>query len=345
VKDLLLLQQKIVPEMIELLDKRYNILKNIYYNQPIGRRALSQELNLGERIVRSEVNFLKDQGLVDINSIGMMVTKEGENILENLEEIIHEISGLSKIEEIIRKRLGISKVIIIPGNAEQDKTVLKEMGRVAANYVKNLVADDSIITLTGGGSVAKVVENFARINKDNLTVVPARGGIGREVETQASTLAAKLASRIGATHKLLHVPDSLSSDSIDAMMNESEIRQIVELIAKADILIFGIGRAEDMAKKRGLKETDYNELLRKGAIAEAFGHYFDYNGSIVYKTPTIGLNFEHVANIKNIIAIAGGASKAEAIIATKTCNPSMVLVTDEGAARKIMNIKVNKEHK
>lgn len=344
-KDLLLMQQKIVPEMLELLDKRYNILKNIYYNQPIGRRALSQELNLGERIVRTEVNFLKDQGLIDINSIGMMVTKEGENILENLEEIIHEINGLNKVEEIIRKKLGISKVIVIPGNVEQDKTVLKEMGRVAAKYIKNLVADNSIITLTGGGSVSKVVESFSKINKENVIVVPARGGMGRDVETQASTLAAKLAIRIGAAHKLLHVPDNLSCEALDAIMNESEIKQIVDVISKADILIFGIGRAEDMAKKRGLKETDMEELLDKGAIAEAFGYYFDNNGNIIYKTPTIGLNFEHVANIKNIIAVAGGASKAEAIVATKTCNSSMVLVTDEGAARKIMNIKVNKELK
>lgn len=45
--------------MIDLLKKRYEILKTIYYNQPVGRRALSQELNLGERIVRTEVEFLK----------------------------------------------------------------------------------------------------------------------------------------------------------------------------------------------------------------------------------------------------------------------------------------------
>ncbi|MGB9810105.1 MAG: sugar-binding transcriptional regulator, partial [Caldanaerobacter sp.] len=40
-KDIIALQQKIVPELIELLEKRYAIMRNIYFNQPIGRRALS----------------------------------------------------------------------------------------------------------------------------------------------------------------------------------------------------------------------------------------------------------------------------------------------------------------
>jgi central glycolytic genes regulator len=340
---LLQLQLKVVPEMVELLDKRYSILKNIYYNQPIGRRALSQELSMGERVVRTEVNFLKDQGLIDVNSIGMMVTKEGENILESLEEIIHEINGLNKIEEKLKNYLKLAKVIVVPGDLEEDRTVLKEMGRVAAAYIKDLIDNDSIITLTGGSSVSQIVENFPKINKNNVIVVPARGGIGKNVETQASTLAAKLAAKIGASHKLLHVPDNLNHEALETMSNVPEIKEIIEIISKANILIFGIGRADEMARRRGLTEEEVQEILNKGAVAEAFGYYFDKSGNIIYKTPTIALNFEDVKNIKNIIAIAGGKNKAEAIIATKTHNPSVTLITDEGAAREILRIKGNSE--
>ncbi|EYE89073.1 central glycolytic genes regulator [Fervidicella metallireducens AeB] len=336
---LLNLQQKIIPEMMELLDKRYQILKRIYYNQPIGRRALAQELNLGERIVRTEVNFLKIQGLVDINSIGMMVTKDGENILEELEDLIHEINGLSKIEKKLEKYLGISKAIVVPGDLEKDSTVLKEMGRIAALHVKNLIQDNSIIAVTGGSSVAQVVDNFPKINKQNLLVVPARGGIGRVIETQASTLAAKLAIKIGANHKLFHVPDNLSYEALEKMINEPEIKETISYISKADILIFGIGSAKEMAKRRGLREEQIEKLINNGAVSEAFGYYFGKNGEFVYKAPTIGLHFDDVKNIKHIIAIAGGKNKADAIISTKTQNPNMVLVADEGVAREIINIK------
>ena len=62
-QEILTLQKKIVPELVEVLEKRYNILRTIYYNQPIGRRGLANQLNLGERIVRTEISSLKCQGL------------------------------------------------------------------------------------------------------------------------------------------------------------------------------------------------------------------------------------------------------------------------------------------
>jgi central glycolytic genes regulator len=337
-----MLEKKIVPEMLDLLEKRYHILKSIYYNQPIGRRALSQELIIGERIVRTEVNFLKDQGLIDINSIGMMVTKEGESILDSLEKIIHEINGLSSVEENLQKYLGVIKVIVVPGEVDKDKTVLKEMGRIAAGYIKKLIEDKSVIALTGGTSVEQVVENFPRVYRPDILVVPARGGIGREVETQASTLAAKLAQKLSANYNLLHVPDNLSHEALETMMNEPDIKETINNISKADVLLFGIGRADDMSKRRGLTEIQTQELLDKGAVAEAFGYYFNKNGEVVSKTPTMALNFDDVKNIKNIVAISGGANKAESIIATKTYNPAMILITDEGAAKEMLKLILGK---
>lgn len=336
---LLSLQQKIIPEMVELMDKRYCILKKIFYNQPIGRRALSQALNMGERTVRTEVNFLKNQGLIEINSIGMIVTKDGENIIENLEEMIHEINGLSDIEKKLKNVLNLEEAIVVPGDAEKDDTVLREMGRVAANRIKDLIKDNSIIALTGGSSVAQVVQNFPKINKNNVLVVPARGGMGRDIKTQASTLAAELAFKIGANYKLLHVPDNLSNEAIETIANEPDILDTIEKISKADLLVYGIGRASDMSKRRGMNEHEIEMLKKSGAVSEAFGYYFNKDGKIVYKTPTIGLNFEDIGNINNIIAVAGGKNKAEAIISTKTSNNSLILVTDEGAANAILKIK------
>jgi central glycolytic genes regulator len=76
-----------------------------------------------------------------------------------------------------------------------------------------------------------------------------------------------------------------------------------------------------------------------GAVAEALGYYFNRVGDINSITPTMGLKFNDVKDIKNIIAIAGGKNKAEAIIALKTQNPRMVLITDESAAKEIIRVK------
>ena len=80
-QEILGLQKKIVPELVEVLEKRYNILRTIYYNQPIGTTVLASQLNLGERIVRTEISFLKSQGLIEVNTPGMSVTEDGKVIV------------------------------------------------------------------------------------------------------------------------------------------------------------------------------------------------------------------------------------------------------------------------
>jgi central glycolytic genes regulator len=336
-EEILKLQQKIVPELIELLEKRYNILRTIYYNQPIGRRILANSLELGERIVRTEISFLKNSDLIQITSSGMSVTSEGEEIIDKLQNFIHEIKGLSEIENEVKNRLKLKNVIVVPGDMDEDWTVIKELGRAAANYIKSIVKDNDTIALTGGTTIKEVIDNMPKVsNLKNVLVLPARGGIGKNVETQANTLAASFANKIGGNYKLLHVPDNLSDKALDTILNERDINDIIQFIKHASILIYGVGRADEMARRRGISSDTIDELAKLGAVGEAFGCYFDRSGKEVYSTPTIGIKAVDIKNIKNPVAIAGGKSKAEAIIAMEMNHDSGTLITDEGSAREIL---------
>ena len=59
------------------------------------------------------------------------------------------------------------------------------------------------------------------------------------------------------------------------MLEVKEVREVIQLFDKMNILLFGIGRADVMAKRRRLSQEQIDRLLDKGAVAEAFGHYFD----------------------------------------------------------------------
>lgn len=335
--EILKLQQKLVPELLELLEKRYNILKNIYYNEPIGRRILANRINMGERIVRTEVNFLKAQNLIEVNTPGMTVTDEGEEVLEELKNFIHEIKGLTEVELALKEYLGLYDVVVVPGDADDDESVRKEMGRAAANYIKSILKNDSIIALAGGSTIKEIIDNFPKINSmPEVLVVPARGGMGRNVESQANTLAASLANKLKCNYKMLHIPDNLSDKALNTILNETEIKDVIDNIKNADILVYGIGKAEKMCYKRGLSEEKVNEILNLGAIGEAYGCYFDKDGNVVYATSTVCVSREDTKNIKSIIAVAGGQNKSDAIISTQIKSTQGILITDEGAARKIL---------
>jgi len=80
-RSLIEVQRKLLPELLSVMQKRYQILQYIRLMQPIGRRNLAVSLGLTERVLRSEVTFLKEQDLIDIYPSGMTLTNEGELLL------------------------------------------------------------------------------------------------------------------------------------------------------------------------------------------------------------------------------------------------------------------------
>lgn len=333
------IQKKIVPEILDMLEIRYNILRTIYYNQPIGRRGLANKLDIGERTVRTEVNILKQQGLLNIESMGMYITKDGKNVIESLEEIIRELKGISHIEQRLENILKVKNVIIVPGNCDNNELVLKDLGKAASNYLTKVIKDKFIIGVTGGTTMAKVADEMPQGKVANdILVIPARGGLGKEVDTQSNSIAAKLAKKLEGNYKLLHVPDSIDKKTFEAMLEVKEIREVIQLFDNMNVLLFGIGRADVMARRRQLSEEQVDMLLQKGAVGEAFGHYFDINGVEVWKSLSVGIDLDVFKKIEIVIGVAGGENKAEAIMAIASLRNNMTLVIDEAAANKIITI-------
>lgn len=330
------------PEIEELLPLRYNLLSNIKIHQPVGRRVLSTNLGYTERVVRRECDHLKENALIDYYPDGMRISLLGETVLESLAQLFYKASGVSKLEVDIQERLNIKKVIIGSVGGYDEDVTLAEIGYEAAKYFHTLLHPKSIIGLTGGSSIEKVIYGYkpdwVQFDAQDVMIVPARGGLGNKSEYQANTLAEKLANKIGGKYQLLYTQDNLSKATIEELKNEPNIKRILTSISEIDVLLFGIGKASVMANRRVLDQSEIDGILSKGAVAESFGYYFNRAGDIVHEISTIGIDLDKFKTLKHVIAVAGGQDKAEAIIAISKLNPNLVLVTDEHTAKKIQEI-------
>ena len=137
------------------------------------------------------------------------------------------------------------------------------------------------------------------------------------------------------------MPDNLEKEALEYILKNKEINESLNLIENMNKLVFGIGRADTMAKRRNLTKDQIEFLLNKGSVAEAFGHYFNINGKEIWEYKTIGLSLKKFKSLDNLIGVAGGEEKAEAILAISTLNENITLVTDESAAKKILKIGRN----
>lgn len=72
------LLQRMAPEVVTIIENRYKVLRQIRLLQPVGRRVLAEVMQSTERIIRREVEFLREQQLIDSNRTGMFVTPDGD---------------------------------------------------------------------------------------------------------------------------------------------------------------------------------------------------------------------------------------------------------------------------
>jgi len=338
-KKLFKIQQKIVPEIVKTAQQRYNILRGIYYNQPIGRRALAKILKMSERKIRNDLEFFEKKGFIEISPSGTRITRIGEEFLVELDEYIKELRDISYLEKRLEKILGIKKVKLVNG-AVPAADMKAEIGRMASQLLQQEIKNGDILAVTGGTTLAQVAAEMTYSTETrDVTVVPGRGGLGENVEIQANTIAAQIAKKLGGSYHLLHIPDNIAEENIYHITKEPTIQKTLQILKKANILIHGVGTAEDMAGRRGLSKEEISNLLDAGAVSEAFGFYFNSQGEIIYSTTSVGLNLDDLKNIDKVIVVAGGEDKAEAILAAVSPEYQDILITDEITARKIISLK------
>ncbi|MFZ7130828.1 MAG: sugar-binding transcriptional regulator [Eubacteriales bacterium] len=332
------IQKKIIPEVLDLMDLRYNLLLIIKANQPIGRRNLANTLGIGERQVRNEIEFFHKQNFITVERQGISLSDKGENILNQLKEVIYNYKNLDGLVEKVKHKLNIDKVFIVPGDCTKNKMVLEFMGEILGKYIMGIVKPESVIGLTGGSSVAAVASNMPEINLPKVTVLPARGGIGKSHSIQANSIVSTLAKKLHAQKEMLHLPDFIQKELLDALKEYPDIKEVFDKYQLIDIMIFGIGRADTMAKWRNLSKDKIESIKEANAVAEAFGFFFNDQGQMVSPSSSVGISLEDYKKIPHIIAIAGGKNKAEAILATSRIRNDLVLVTDESASIEILKI-------
>ena len=338
---MLAILQKVLPEAFETMLRRYHILDVINREEPIGRRLLSERVHLTERIIRKEVDALKINRLITSSSAGMSLTIDGHDTLDELSELLESYTQFYDMEKELAKRLGIQAFVIIPGNLDEDSTVLPKMADQTVEIMNRLLGDKKQIISVMGGTTLNEVANYmdSDLGKNReLLFVPARGGLGDDPMIEANVIAQRMAQQTGGQFHGLYAPEYVHEQIYQDLLKEPEIKNTLQLVESASLILYSIGNPIEMAKRRGLNESTLQLLIDKKAVAEAFGEFIDKDGNIVYKLSNIGLQSSSLQKIEHIVTVAGGSKKANAIKSYLKTAPSHTwLITDEAAANKILN--------
>lgn len=332
------LMRKLAPDLTDEMTRRALILERISALQPVGRRQLATRLNLPEREIRNTAVLLKELGYIELDASGMTLSRKAEEVLDGAREFSKAMNGLTETENRLSELLPVERVLIAPGDADEDEQVLSDVGRICAVRLRSLLQNGNTLAVTGGRTVAAVARNIQSQSPLNVMVVPARGGIGRSVELQANTLAEEIAGRLGGHYRLIHLPDHIDPAAMQEMLKMPEVHEAMELLERADVILHGIGIASETMRERNMKRKEQAELQQKGAEGESFGAYYDLQGNCLMESSSVGVDLARLKRTCRMVATAAGASKAKAILSVLRHTPHALLVTDQGAAEEMLQI-------
>ena len=334
--------KRIAADQVEEIYRRALLLERIHAIGPVGRRTLAASMQLSEREVRAAAESLKDEGLIALNTSGMQLSDDGMKILPEVRALCRNISGLFDLETQLKTKLNIQNLSVVPGDADIDRMVLVDLGRATGRFVHEVLRENMIIAVSGGSTMNEVAHTMTP-GPGPVMVVPARGGFGRLAQMQADAVAGELASRIGGDCRLMHLPEGMDQDTLAKAAKLPGVRATLALMRNADIILFGVGRADDMAQRRSLSLAMRRQLTKAGAVGDALGDFFDINGKVIHQSPS--LSSELGVGKPNSVSImaAAGQSKGEAVLAAVRWHPPWALVVDEGLGKAMLELLYQEE--
>lgn len=328
----------IAPEVGEIVNRRFSVLEAVSNGAPVGRRTLANKLGWSERVTRAEIELLRELNLIDVFDAGVSLSESGRRVLLHIADVLHEMLGLDRLQQRLAQEFGLDRVVIVPGDSETQLGSRIALARRTAQQLLAELRPDSTVAVSGGSTLADVAGQVHSAQSwPGVTVVPTGGGLGDTLRIEANTIAAEIASTLGAKYRLLHVPDDLNEQSVNALLKANKtVADIFSLIHSATLVLQGIGSMRSVAQRRGFSDDQIQQLELNGAVGESLGHFFSDRGEVVGTSSAVGLQVDDLAHVQRVIAVAGGVSKAHAISALLRTGLQHVLVTDQAAAEEIV---------
>ena len=261
--------------------------------------------------------------------------------------IDHRIRACMQLEETLRARFALDYAEVVPGDADQDGVL--GLGGAAARQLEAHLSPKApiVLALGTGRTLRAAVDQVEPMARPQHKVVSLVGTTTRDGRASAFDVVMRLADRIGAA--CYPVPTSVVTDTVAerALLESQRPWQLIRSLADAaTVALVGIGtldRESDVPLLRDgfITEQERDELIRLGAVGDITGWAFDAQGRQIEGGSNARLTaIPHRLPLERLtIGVAGGGSKAQAIAGALRGRLVSGLITDEAAARAILDLR------
>lgn len=225
--------------------------------------------------------------------------------------------------------------------------VRRAVARLAARLVDRRVQPGQTVCLGAGRTLALVAALLTPRSLPGVIVVPATGNAGHAAhESDYTAVTHAAASAWQALAYGINAPAILGPGASAAQLERSnpQIREALATARRADLYVVGLGSlaGDEIFVRTGLISADELDRVRRaGAVGDVCGNFFDAAGYAVagpFADRVVGIDLDDMRRSETSVVCAGGPEKVPAIVAALRGGLAHSLVTDEHAARGVLDV-------
>ena len=271
----------------------------------------------------------------------LMALAHGAGLIEF--RLKHPLADCIRTAEELRQKYSLRSCEVAP-NENRSTEDFATVGTAAARYLELVIQprEPMVLGLGNGKTMREVSRRLGRMDRPNCRCVSLMGNLTRDGRASNHDVVTWIADRLGAECYPRPVPVVTNTAAeCQVLLAQHGFKSISSLVARADVLVMGIGYwGLDASLRRDgfLTEAETSEAMAAGAVGEFLGYAIDRDGRII--------DVEYHARLTShmprpdpdrpVVIVASGVQRAPAVRAALTGRLANCLVTDANTARLLL---------
>jgi len=293
-----------------------------FYLQGQSKVEIAEELGLNRWKVARMIEDARRSGLVHI-------------------EIRLPAAIDAELSDVLAQAYGLRRAIVVDTPDDPPAQLRTDLGQVAADLLSEIAGPNDVIGLAWGRTLVAMTTALADLPR--CAVVQLTGAVSAvSVGENSQELVRRVAEVTAGTPYPIYAPMVLpDSRTAAALRKQREVAEALDWHANVTIAVVAVGSWEppDSQLYNHMDPTDRDVLYEAGVRAEVCASFLSRAGEEVptdLRDRIIAITGDQLRKVPEIIAVAGGATKAEAIGAVLRGGFATTLITDVAVARRLI---------
>ena len=248
----------------------------------------------------------------------------------------------TRLSNDLKRTFGLKRAIVVHAPSQEPVAVQDALGRVAAQLLPEIVKEGDLIGIASGRTLLASTKYLTPLPHADLVSLCGISNPNAEYSSQVVRL---IADATGGEVTPIYAPFILPDPKTAAALREEpRIKAAFDLFDKVTLGLVVIGswrppdsQFHDLAASYGLAA----DLLSRGAVGEVCSTVLDREGHTVrgLEDHTLSILDDQLRRIPEVVAVAGGWRKTDAVLAALRAGLVTSLVTDVELARRIISLE------